>query len=139
MAATSPVKIIPGKSLSRLTKIKSATEERIFGKGYGENRIAGNTSLDYLIVGGTFFNKEYALTQQKIINRFGYKSEIQKTKDGAYRIIVDQADSYAAAQDIADTLQEKELKVWIKKSDCFDLSEEAHLKNRRTDFKIIRY
>lgn len=115
------------------------TENRIFGKGYGEETIAENTSGDYLIVGGAFFNQENALTQQKVIDSFGYKSEIQKLDNGVYRIIVGQADSYAGAQEIVDTLLEKNQKTWIKKSDCDYLSEAIHLQNRRTDFKVIRY
>ena len=114
-------------------------QDRIFGKGYGEATVSGNTTLDYLILGGSYVVYDNALLKQKTFNDLGYKAEIEKTNKGLYRVIVEQTNSYAKAQDSVQALKKQQQKVWIKSCECCSLTEEEHLQNRRTDFKIIRY
>ena len=114
-------------------------KDRIFGKGYGEATVSGNTTLDYLILGGSYVVYENVLLKQKTFNALGYKAKIEKTTKGLYRVIVGQTNSYAEAQDSVQALKEQQQKVWIKSCECCSLTEAEHLQNRRTDFKIIRY
>ncbi|MEK9603625.1 MAG: OmpA family protein [Flavobacteriaceae bacterium] len=113
--------------------------DRIFGKGYGENTVMGNTTMDYLIIGGAFSLRQNAMSNQKLFDDLGYAPEIQKTKEGIYQVVVNQAATYYEAENIFQTLKAEGFKVWIKKCNCCTLAEEEHLLNRRTDFKIIRY
>jgi outer membrane protein OmpA-like peptidoglycan-associated protein len=114
-------------------------KDRIFGKGYGEDSVSGNTTLDYLILGGSYTVYDNALLKQKIFNALGYKAEIEKINKGLYRIIVEQTNSYAEAQKSVQALNQQQQKVWIKSCECCSLSEVEHLQNRRTDFKIVHY
>lgn len=113
------------------------SKERIFGKGYGENAITGNSPLDYLVIGGSFGEMNNALNHQKAIEALGYFPKINKTNENLYQVIVGEANTYAEAQSIVETLDEKGYQVWIQ-CECCKLTEEQHLENRRTDFKIIR-
>ena len=112
--------------------------DRIFGEGFGESTIVGNKSLDYLIVGGSFEAINKAQDQQKIFQVLGFPAQIKKSVGNRFQVIVGQANSFAEAQQMVDTLNEKGHKVWVNKCDCCKLTEEEHLQNRRTDFKIIR-
>ena len=113
-------------------------KERIFGKGYGENTLAGNSTLDFLIISGSYGDINNAAHQQKGFEALGYPAEVKKTKENLYQVIVDQAKTYAAAQEILNALSENGYQAWINQCDCCKLTEEEHLQNRRTDFKIIR-
>ena len=113
-------------------------KERIFGKAYGENAAEENNTLDYLIVGGSFGNMSNALNQQKVFVGLGYAAEIRKTASNQHQVIVDQANTYAEAQEMMGRLNEQGHQVWINQCNCCRLTEEEHLQNRRTDFKIIR-
>jgi hypothetical protein len=112
--------------------------DRIFGEGYGESTIEGNKSLDYLIVGGSFEAINKAQDHQKIFQALGFPTQIKKSVGNRYQVIVGQANTFVEAQQMVDTLSEKGHTVWINKCDCCKLTEEEHLQNRRTDFKIIR-
>ena len=112
--------------------------DRIFGEGYGESSIAGNNSLDYLIVGGSFEAMNNAQDQQKIFQALGFPTQIKKAGRNRYQVIVGQANTFAEAQHMIDILSEKGHQVWINQCDCCKLTEEEHIQNRRTDFKIIR-
>jgi outer membrane protein OmpA-like peptidoglycan-associated protein len=113
-------------------------KERIFGKGYGEITEAGNTTLDYMIISGSFGDINNAVQQQKKFETIGYPAEVKKTKGNLYQVIVDQANSYAAAQEILNSISENGYQAWINQCECCKLTEEEHLQNRRSDFKIIR-
>jgi outer membrane protein OmpA-like peptidoglycan-associated protein len=113
-------------------------KERIFGKGYGENTLAGNSTLDFLIISGSYGDINNAVHQQKDFEVLGYPAEVKKTKENLYQVIVDQAKTYAAAQEILNALSENGYQAWINQCDCCKLTEEEHLQNRITDFKIIR-
>ena len=94
--------------------------------------------LDYLIISGSFGDIKNAVHQQKDFEVLGYPAEVKKTKENLYQVIVDQAKTYAAAQEILNALSENGYQAWINQCDCCKLTEEEHLQNRRTDFKIIR-
>ena len=112
--------------------------KRIFGKGYGENTISGNNTLDYLIVGGSYEEMNNALSQQKVYQALGYAAQVIKTEKNLYQVIVEQASTLAKARDVTEILRKKGHQVWINHCNCCKRSEEEHLQNRRTDFKIIR-
>ena len=113
-------------------------KERIFGKAYGENAAVENNTLDYFIVGGSFGKMSNALNQQKVFVGLGYAAEIKKTALNQHQVIVDQVNTYAEAQEMMGRLNEQGHQVWINQCNCCRLTEEDHLQNRRTDFKIIR-
>tara|TARA_B100001063_G_scaffold203476_2_gene197666 strand:- start:2892 stop:5021 length:2130 start_codon:yes stop_codon:yes gene_type:complete len=113
-------------------------KERIFGKGYGEITEVGNSNLDYLIISGSFGEIKNAVHQQKDFEAIGYPAEVKKTKENLYQVIVDQAKTHAEAQEILNSLNENGYQAWINQCNCCKLTEEEHLQNRRTDFKIIR-
>ena len=112
--------------------------EKIFGKGYGENTISGNSTLDYLIIGGSYRDINNALLRQKTFKELGYPAETKKTEEDHYQVIVAEANTYIEAQEIESLLGKKGYQVWIDQCDCCKLTDEDHLQNRRTDFKIIR-
>ena len=112
--------------------------DRIFGEGYGESTIAENHTLDYLIIGGSFKEITNALDQQKIFEALGFASQIKKTEGNLHQVIVGQTNTFVEAQKIINSLSEKGHRVWINQCDCCRLTEEEHLQNRRTDFKVIR-
>ena len=112
--------------------------ERIFGKGYGENTMSGNNTLDYLIVGGSFKDLNNALYHRKKYQELGYDIIINKTEKDQYHLIVGQANTFYIAQKLAKKIRKKGFQVWINKCNCCKLSEEERSKHRRTDFKIIK-
>jgi hypothetical protein len=114
-------------------------KERIFGKGYGENTIAGNDKADYLILGGTFQSKSNAQVLEREFIDLGYKAKIHKTSEGTFRVVVGEANSYRAAKGLEQQIQKLGKASWIKKCDCCNQSEREHQLNRRTDFKIIKF
>tara|TARA_A100001011_G_scaffold156404_2_gene164865 strand:+ start:949 stop:3075 length:2127 start_codon:yes stop_codon:yes gene_type:complete len=113
--------------------------DRIFGKGYGENNVVGNTTTDYLIISGSYASIGNALNQQKDLESLGFKIQINETRKKNFRVIVGQTNTYADALKIIDDLNEKGKEGWINLCDCCELTEEEHLQNRRTDFKIIKF
>ena len=113
-------------------------KERIFGKGYGENVLAANSTLDYMIIGGSYVDINNAERQQRGFEALGYLAKVKKNKENLYQVIVDQSNTYTAAQEILKALSENGYQAWINQCDCCKLTEEEHLQNRRTDFKIIR-
>ena len=112
--------------------------DRIFGKGYGESMAKDNTTLDYLIVSGSYNNIENALNHQKSLEALGFNPEIKETNKTLYQVIVDQVNTNAEAQKIISILNEQGKEGWINFCDCCQLKEDEHLQNRRTDFKIIK-
>ena len=113
--------------------------DRIFGKGYGENNVVGNTTMDYLIISGSYASIGNALNQQKDLESLGFKIQINETSKKNFRVIVGQPNTYTDALKIIDDLNEKGKEGWINLCDCCELTEEEHLQNRRTDFKIIKF
>ena len=114
-------------------------KERIFGEGYGENNISENSSLDYLVIAGTYRDKNKADRQHEQLKTIGYNTEVYKSKENLYQVIVEQTNTLNAAQKIVNTLSEKGYEAWINLCDCCKLTEEEHYQNRRTDFKIIKF
>ena len=114
-------------------------KERIFGEGYGENNISENSSLDYLVIAGTYRDNNKADRQHELLKTIGYNTEVYKSKENLYQVIVEQTDTINAAQKIVNTLSEKGYEAWINLCDCCKLTEEEHFQNRRTDFKIIKF
>ena len=113
-------------------------KERIFGKAYGENTIEGNNTLDFLIIAGSFPTMKDALKQKKVFEELSFDVQISKAAENKFRVIVGQANTLGEAQEILSDLKEKGYQGWINQCNCCKMSEEEHLLNRRTDFKIIR-
>ena len=112
--------------------------DRIFGKGYGENTVIGNTTLDYLVISGSYATIGNALNQQKNLESLGFKTQIKETSEKLFQIIVGQTNTYDDALKIIGVLNEKGKEGWVKLCDCCDLTKEEHQQKRRTDFKIIK-
>ena len=91
-----------------------------------------------MIVGGSFEAMNNAQDQQKIFQALGFPTQIKKAGRNRYQVIVGQANTFAEAQHMIDILIEKGHQVWINQCDCCKHTEEEHIQNRRTDFKIIR-
>ena len=113
--------------------------DRIFGKGYGENNVESNTTMDYLIISGSYASIGNALNQQRDLESLGFKIQIKETRKKNFQVLVGQTNTYADALKIIDALNEKGKEGWINLCDCCELTEEEHLQNRRTDFKIIKF
>ena len=91
-----------------------------------------------MVIGGSFGQINNALLLQKTFEELGYRAEIKKTDEDLYQVVVGQTKTYIEAQEMVNILNEIGHKVWINQCDCCKLTEEDHLQNRRTDFKIIR-
>ena len=113
--------------------------ERIFGKGYGEDRVKGNNSKDYLILGGTFESLKLAEERKKEFISNGYYAEIKVNIDGLHQIIMGQANTVYEAKKIYEKLKNKGIETWVSRCECCSLTEDQHKLNRKTEFKIIRY
>ena len=111
--------------------VKNAIEkpERIFGIGYGEDRIEGNDTKDYLILGGTFESLNQAKITKKDFISNGYPAEIKVNDDGLYQIILDQTNTFFEAKKIFNSLKSLSIKTWISRCECCSLSEEEHKRN----------
>ena len=121
--------------------VKNAIEkpERIFGIGYGEDRVEGNDTKDYLIFGGTFESLNQAEISKKEFISNGYPAEIKVNIDGLYQIILDQTNTFFEANKIFNSLKSLSIETWISRCECCSLGEEEHKRNRRTEFNIIKY
>ena len=121
--------------------VKNAIEkpERIFGIGYGEDCIEGNDTKDYLILGGTFESFNHAQIKKKEFLSNGYPAEIKVNVNGFYQIILYQTDTVFEAKKILNSLKSLSIETWISRCECCSLSVEEHKRNRRTEFKIIKY
>ncbi len=113
--------------------------ERVFGRGYGEDRVEGNDTKDYLILGGTFESLNQAEIKKKEFISNGYPAEIKVNIDGLYQIILDQTNTFFEANKIYTSLKNLSIETWISRCKCCSLSEEEHKRNRRTEFNIIKY
>ena len=113
--------------------------ERIFGKGYGEDRIKGNDTKDYLILGGTFESLKLAEERKKEFISNGHYAEIKVNIDGLHQIIMGQANTVYEAKKIYEKLKNEGIETWISRCECCSLTEDQHKLNRKTEFKIIRY
>ena len=113
--------------------------ERIFGKGYGEDRIKGNDTKDYLILGGTFESLKLAEERKKEFISNGYYAEIKANIDGLHQIIMGQANTIYEAKKIYEKLKNEGIETWVSRCECCSLTEDQHKLNRKTEFKIIRY
>ena len=112
--------------------------DRIFGKGYGEKTVRDNTTLDYLVISGSYATIANALNQQKDLESLGFKTQIKETNEKLFQILVRQTNTYADALKIIGLLNEKGKEGWVKLCDCCDLTKEEHQQKRRTDFTIIK-
>ena len=112
---------------------------RVFGKGYGEDKVLNNDTKDYLIVGGTFNSIESAKKVNQEFITIGIKSRIRKNDLGSYQIIIDDGDSAIKTRSLSKKLKKQGIDNWISPCDCCNLTEDQHKLNRKTEFKIIRY
>jgi len=53
-------------------------------------------------------------------------------------LVVDQANTLAEAQEKLGVLEKQGYDGWINQCNCCKMTEEEHLLNRRTEFKVIR-
>lgn len=112
---------------------------RVFGKGYGEDEVKGNTTKDYLILGGSFNSLVSAKEIRKKLIAIGYQPKIKVNASGMHQVIIDETNSLTAGNKISDDLKNKGIKNWVSPCGCCQLSEEAHQLNRKTEFKIINF
>ncbi|MEC9135130.1 MAG: SPOR domain-containing protein, partial [Bacteroidota bacterium] len=87
---------------------------------------------------GSFPTMKDALKQKKVFEELSFDVQISKAAENKFRVIVGQANTLGEAQEILSDLKEKGYQGWINQCNCCKMSEEEHLLNRRTDFKIIR-
>ena len=91
-----------------------------------------------MIIAGSFPTMKDALKQKKVFEELGFDVLISEAAENKFRVIFGQANTLGEAQEILGALEEQGYKGWINKCNCCKMSEEEHLLNRRTDFKIIR-
>ena len=111
--------------------------ERIYGKGYGEEEANKTGEKDYQLVAGSYSEQENAARLIALLKASGIQA--RKVSQGALtRVIVAESDRFESLQTVQEQLKQQSIKTWITKSPCYQLSEEEHQANRRTDFKVIR-
>ncbi len=111
--------------------------ERIYGKGYGEEEVNSAGGKDYQLVAGSYNEQENTGRLIALLKASGIQA--RKISQGALtRVIVAESDRFESLQTVQEQLTQQSIKTWITKSPCFQLSEEEHQANRRTDFKVIR-
>ena len=103
-----------------------------------DNNVVAVIGDGAMSAGMAFEAMNNAQDQQKIFQALGFPTQIKKAGRNRYQVIVGQANTFAEAQHMIDILSEKGHQVWINQCDCCKLTEEEHIQNRRTDFKIIR-
>ena len=71
------------------------------------------------------------------MDKLGFSSSIEQA-NGLFKIIVKDFDKFKNAKELVNYLKDSKIVAWILNCNCCNLSEENHLLNRRTDFKIIK-
>ena len=110
---------------------------RIYGKGYGEAAANQEGLKDYLLIAGSYSEQENITQLVSRLNAIGYQTETVQVGE-LIRVIVAQSDRYQALGEIKLQLEQESITSWITKNPCYQLSEEEHQANRRTDFKVIQ-
>ena len=111
--------------------------ERIYGKGYGEDEANKAGWKDYQLVAGSYNEQENVNQLIALLEASGLQAK--KVPQGALtRVIVAESDRFESLQAVQEQLKQQSINTWITKSPCYQLSEEVHQANRRTDFKVIR-
>jgi len=111
--------------------------ERIYGKGYGEVEANKPGWKDYQLVAGSYSEQKNIDRLIALLNESGIQAE--KVPQGPLtRVIIAQSDRFDNLKVIQEQLKQQSIKTWITESPCYQLSEEEHQANRRTDFKVIR-
>ena len=111
--------------------------ERIFGKGYGETAANKTGWKDYQLVAGSYGEQKNIDRLITLLNQSGIQAE-KDSQGRLTRVIVAQSDHFENLKAIQEQLAQQSIKTWITESSCYQLSEEEHQANRRTDFKVIR-
>ena len=66
-----------------------------------------------MVIAGTYRDKNKADRQHEQLKTIGYNTEVYKSKENLYQVIVEQTDTINAAQKIVNTLSEKGYEAWI--------------------------
>ena len=109
--------------------------ERIYGKGYGEGQNA--TQVDYQLIVGAYTDAINLKRRIDQLAQLGYACTTY-TFDAITRVVVAEADSTGELLQIQQELNAASIENWVSQHPCFELSEQEHQYNRRTDFKVIR-
>jgi cell division protein FtsN len=88
-------------------------------------------------VAGSYNEQENADRLILLLKASGIQA-IKVSQGALTRVIVAEADRFESLQTVQEQLKQQSIKTWITKSPCYQLSEEEHKANRRTDFKVIR-
>ena len=111
--------------------------ERIYGKGYGEEIANNEGQKDYQLVVGSYSDPKNNIKLTSKLNQLGFELK-QEAYEKFTRIIVTTSDRFDVLIDLQEQLKQDGIESWITQSSCYQLSEEIHQTNRRTDFKVIQ-
>ncbi len=110
---------------------------RIYGKGYGEAAANKDGIKDYILVAGSYSQKENATALIAKLAEAGFAAKAV-SNEALTRVVVAESDRYDELKEIQAQLAGQSISTWITESACYQLSEEEHQLNRRTDFKVIQ-
>ena len=148
------------KTIIEFIRKEIKNPERVYGKGYGETNILvedifdtgigssisqstggkskiKNQTRDYIVISGLYKSEKNANTKKEKLDKLGFSSSIEQA-NGLFKIIVKDFDKFKNAKELVKSLKDYKIVAWILNCNCCNLSEENHLLNRRTDFKIIK-
>lgn len=114
---------------------KISRPERIFGAGYGESN---QYDKPYQLIAGSFNVLQNAEALMLQLKQDGFLSSRITQVGKKFRVIASEASTEENLFSDQKRLLENNISGWIIENDCEDLSEEVHLQNRRTDFKVIK-
>ena len=110
---------------------------RIYGKGYGEEEANKAGEKDYQLIAGSYNDQENVERLMELLKASGFLAK--KIPQGKLtRVVVAESDHFESLRAVQEELKQQSINTWITQSPCYQLSEEEHQANRRTDFKVIR-
>lgn len=110
---------------------------RIYGKGYAEEEANKAGEKDYQLIAGSYNDQENVERLMELLKVSGFLAK--KIPQGKLtRVVVAESDHFESLQAVQEELKQQSINTWITQSPCYQLSEEEHQANRRTDFKVIR-
>ena len=110
---------------------------RIYGKGHGEEKANKRGLSDYLLIAGAYNDQKNVIQLTAKLNALAFQS-ITINQGKLTRVVVSHSDNYKSLKAVQAQLEQQSISTWITKNPCYQLSEEEHQKNRRTDFKLIQ-
>ncbi|MGB1170508.1 MAG: OmpA family protein [Flavobacteriaceae bacterium] len=113
---------------------------RVVGVAFGESKVPENNRKDYVLYGGSYGAKKFALERNEKFIQAGEASIIEKAPNGLFRVLVGTYESYQEANAARERLQsETGIVLWIDQSPVNKKPDGFHSKQRRVEFEVLNY